>query len=110
MQLQNRLLVPENPFRIVAELADVLCIEKEVPVLGRLPGPGAEQLIDDALVGPLVTPLHHDKRFNLLASKAMDEISRVWVSGLRVQSNNVTDGAGLWEFRDETFSPHRLRE
>ena len=54
MQFKDSLLIPEDPFSVVAQLADVLGVEEEVAVLWRLPGAGAEQLIDHALVSALI--------------------------------------------------------
>ena len=54
MQLKDSLLISEDPFSVVAQLADVLSVEEEMAVLWRLPGAGAEQLVDHALVSALL--------------------------------------------------------
>ena len=61
MKLQDRLLIPEDAFGVIAELTDVLSIEEEVSLLGGLPGPRPKELVDHALVGAL----HRNKRVRL---------------------------------------------
>ena len=53
MQLQNRLLLPEDTLGVVAQLADVLGIEEELALLWCLPRARAQQLVDNALVRAL---------------------------------------------------------
>ena len=54
MKFKDSLLVSEDPLSVVAQLADVLGVEEKVAVLWRLPGAGAEQLVDHALVSALI--------------------------------------------------------
>ncbi len=51
--VQHRGLLPEDPLRVVAQLLNLTGIQQETAVLGGLPCPRSEQLVDHALVDAL---------------------------------------------------------